>query len=160
MKKIIVFFSFIILFSCAKKAAVSLISVEYVSDDLTKNVVINVNDNYLVYETAGYFTVPFSDEAHDLPSSDTIFEMKKSEIDTLVRLYNSIEKDLLDRPFLKDRMKTCIEGVEGNNLITLKQEGYRTDKEKAFLKNVLQLIESKSIDLKVKKEVTLFRNSL
>lgn len=147
-------------FSCKEKDSISLISLEFVrTDPFDKDIVINLKEDYLLYENKGYFVVPVGFEFLP-PSNDAVFELTKEETEAIVTLYKATKTPKEKRAVYKNKMKTYIEAIVDDQIIAQKQQGYRTEEEKAFFKKVLQLIAAKSKDPKVQTEMTALLEAL
>lgn len=107
----------------------------------------------MVYANKGY-TIAVEDKK-DYPSDDIRFNLNDEDLKSINDNLNAIDKN---RNAVNDsELHTSIESVEENKVFKIIQNGkHRMSGESIFLKTVLSVINSKTKDEKIKKELHKF----
>lgn len=160
MKKIILILLLAFVIACkndglGKKSQndTALVLIEFSGKDFSKDVIINLKERYIVYANKGYtIAVKYK---KDYASDDSRFNLNDEDLKNINNNFNAIDKN---RNAVNDsELHTSIESVEENKVFKIIQNGkHHMSGESTFLKTVLSVINSKTKDEKIKKELHKF----
>lgn len=161
MKKILLIITLFVFVACKKetpplnkKSETALILIEFSGENyFSKDLIINLKENYLVYGNKGNVLAYENEE--DRQSETIRFKLDKQDLKNGIESFKAINKG--DDKAGESELHTSIEIVKEDRTFEIMQDGrHRLSGEDAFLKTILQLIDSKTQDEKIKRELKKF----
>ncbi|MFC6096166.1 hypothetical protein ACFPVY_05865 [Flavobacterium qiangtangense] len=145
-KKFLFLISVLLLTSCKRNnsSEITNLYVQFLpKDDFIVDISIDINENYLLYESGVGFVAPIGWKEKKTCGVE-ILKLQPNETKRLLTLYKAIDFQTNKDSILG--MKTSIESISGNKMKQNRQFGSWSVSEKKFLKEILILLQQKGSD--------------
>lgn len=157
----------ILFFSCSQKeqdkkenSTTSMIVLNFMHYKYPKQIIVNIKEKYVIYRNSSLL-IPASSNPENHPSENKLLILDDTSIMKIIQLFDAIKEFKLERNTYGDGMLTAIEAYTNDGkIIELHQMNDRHQDEIDFIESVLGIVESKSADLKVKKEAKVLMEAL